>query len=102
MPTVDDREVTEAVIASIVITPNIEKREIVDDKEVITYHTRIVIRYSLQDEFGHLEYKNVTHLSPETSKPLDETELFAFMGAGRKDVKTDKIDLSGVDIDLKE
>ena len=99
MPVIDSREVTKAVVVSIVISPNKVKKEIIDGKEVITYFTTMNVRYSLQDANMHLEYKNVPHTSTHTSKPLDETELFAFIGSGRPDIKADILLLSNVDID---
>ncbi len=95
---IDNREVTEAVIASIVITPNIEKTETVDDKKVITFRNRIVVRYSLQDEYGHLEYKNMTHHGSETVEELDDAEIAERFGI-KEDVKADVLLLSNVDID---
>ncbi|MCK5615362.1 hypothetical protein KAR91_76570 [Candidatus Pacearchaeota archaeon] len=98
MPVIDSREVTDATIASIVITPNIESRKIVADEEVITYHNRIVVRYSLQDEFGHLEYKNATHQDAETDKKLTDKEVALRFGI-KEDVKADVLLLSDKDID---
>ena len=95
---VDNREVTEVVIASIVITPNIEKTEIINDKKVITYRNRIVVRYSLQDEYGHLEYKNVTHHGSETAEELDDAEIAERFGI-KEEVKADVLLLSNVGID---
>ena len=104
MPVIDNREVTNAEMASIVITPNKVKKDLTDDgkgviTEVVEYYSTMVIRYSLQDSNGHLEYKNVTHTSPYTSEPLDDTGIFAFAGGGRPSVKEDKMVLSDVDID---
>ncbi len=95
---VDNREVTGAVIASIVITPNIVKSETVDGKKVITYQNRIVVRYSLQDEYGHLEYKNVTHYGSETVEELDDVEIAERFGI-KEDIKADVLLLSNVNID---
>ncbi len=95
---VDNREVTEAKIASIVITPNVVKSETVDDKKVVTYRNRIVVRYSLQDEYGHLEYKNVTHHGSETVEELDDVEIAERFGI-KEEIKADVLLLSNVNID---
>ncbi len=95
---VDSREVTGAVIGNIIITPNIEKSETVDGKKVITFRNRIVVRYSLQDEYGHLEYKNVTHHGSETVEELDDVEIAERFGI-KSSVKADVLLLSNVNID---
>ncbi len=101
---VDNREETEVVIATIIITPNKVDKSLEDDGEgskiwVITYHTRMVIRYSLQGPDGHLDYKNVLHTSSYTSEPLTEEEVLVYVGGCKPDIKADVLLLSNVDID---
>ena len=86
---VDNREVTKAVMVSIVISPNKIDQNVVDNKIVNTYFSTMNVRYSLQGLDGHLDYKNMVHESPYTDKPLTVAGVLAFVGSGYPDIKAD-------------